>query len=47
MVKYIKAKQGNILLAFAVAEASEFLFNPGMIKPMIVCLLLITILSSY
>lgn len=50
-IRGYKVPHGNtiryLLLAFAVAEASEFLFNPGMIKPMAVCLLLTTILSSY
>ena len=46
-----KVPHGNIirylLLAFAAVAASELLFNPIMIKPITVCLLLITILSSY
>ena len=46
-----KVPHGNmiryLLLAFAAAEASEFLLNPGMVKPMAICLLLTTILSSY
>ena len=46
-----KVPHGNmiryLLLAFAAAEASEFLLNPGMMKPMAICLLLTTILSSY
>ena len=46
-----KVPHGNmiryLLLAFAAAEASEFLLNPGMMKPMSMCVLLTTILSSY
>lgn len=46
-----KIPHGNLirylLLAFAAATASEFLLNPGMQKPMAICILLVVILSAY